>query len=199
MAQVAETNTTLPSHKDDGQETGAQGMLCGVEQLGGKSGEKASFGSGRIQGMPALAEAESRRSMDDVVRSAHAGCPRSQTQGPDRTSLAARRFGLVRRRMEGAQQTPEAAATGDRKDGWATAAQVHEQSHGPMARALARRQEATAIDGQSGVQVEKAGCGSCMGVLVQAACEAGQAEALEHEDPHAVDRQSDGHCMAVLV
>jgi hypothetical protein len=199
MAQVAETNATLPSHEDDGHETGTQGMLCGVEQLGGKSGEQASFGSGRIQGRPALAEAESRRSMDDVVRSAHAGGPRSQTQGPDRTSLAARRVGLVRRRMEGAQQTPEAAATGDRKDSWATAAQVYEQGHDPMARALARRQEATTIDRQSGVQVEKPGCGSCMGVLVQAACEAGQTEALEHEGPHAVDRQSDGHCMAVLV
>ena len=128
MAQVAETNTTLPSPEDDGQETGTQGMLCGVEQLGGKSGEKASFGSGRIQGMPALAEAESRRSMDDVVRSAHAGCPRSQTQGPDRTSLAARRFGLVRRRMEGAQQTPEAAATGDRTCVASKAAQVLEES-----------------------------------------------------------------------
>ena len=70
MAQVAETNATLPSHEDDGHEPGTQGMLCGVEQLGGKSGEKTSFGSGRIQGKPALEEAESRRSMDDVVRSA---------------------------------------------------------------------------------------------------------------------------------
>ena len=115
MAQVAETNATLPSHEDDGHETGTQGMLCGVEQLGGKSGEKASVGSGRIQGRPALAEAESRRSMDDVLRTAHAGGPRSQTQGPDRTTLAARTGGIVRRRMEGAQQTPEAAATGDRQ------------------------------------------------------------------------------------
>ncbi len=43
------------------------------------------------------------------------------------------------------------------------------------------------------------GYGSCMGVLVRAACEARQAEEAVHMDIEAVDAQDNGSCVVHLV